>query len=400
MNYKMNDDGPGHPTAETPGKGALAFPFLRLPFRLGAALVAASVALITSPVSGQTTETQAASFTTSASVGPAKPPEKPWPSGMLWIPGGEFSMGGVGPEARPDEFPVHRVRVSPFWMDETEVTNDQFAKFAEATGYVTVAEKKPDWEELKKQLPPGTAKPDDSMLQAGSMVFKPTAGPVPLTNPAQWWDWVIGASWRHPLGPGTDISGKGNYPVVHVCYDDALAYSKWAGKRLPTEAEWEFACRGGEEGKRFTWGEDEPSDTNIKANVWQGKFPYEKKPVDGYFMTAPVRSFPPNRYGLYDMIGNVWEWNADWYRHDYYKKLADTGKVAVDPPGPTDSYDPEEPYTPKRINRGGSFLCNSQYCASYRPSARMKTSPDTGQIHLGFRCVMSDADWRKKNATK
>lgn len=328
-------------------------------------------------------------------------PAGPRPEGMVWVPGGVFTMGGVGDEARRDEFPVHKVRVDGFWMDETEVTNGQFRKFVEATGFVTTAEKPPVWEELAKTLPPGTPKPDDSVLVAGSMLFKPTAGPVPLENPGLWWMWMPGADWRHPLGPRSSLGPEqDNFPVVHVSWDDAVAYCKWAGKRLPTEAEWERACRGGVEGQRFIWGDDAPSDTNIKANLWQGGFPYEKKPNDGYLLGAPVKSFPPNGYGLYDMIGNVWEWTADWYRADTYQMAADHGPDYVEdnPPGPSESLDPDEPHMPKRVNRGGSFLCNAQYCDSYRPSARMKTSPDTGQIHLGFRGVMSQRDWEKLQA--
>lgn len=331
-------------------------------------------------------------------------PPEPWPKGMVWIPGGEFAMGGVGPEAEPEEFPVHRVRVDGFWMDETEVTVRQFKEFVAATGYVTTAEKKPDWEELKKQLPPDTPKPDDSILVAGSMVFAPTTGPVSFEDWQRWWSWVPGADWKHPLGPSSSIDQYTDYdghPVVHVSWDDAIAYCRWADKRLPTEAEWEFACRGGEAGKRFIWGDDPPSDTNIKANLWQGGFPYEKKPVDGFQLTAPVKSFPPNRYGLYDIIGNVWEWCADWYRADTYesdaKKAGEAG-VTENPRGPETGLDPTEPHTPKRINRGGSFLCNAQFCASYRPSARMRTSPDTGQNHLGFRCVMTRGAWEKQAA--
>jgi len=331
-------------------------------------------------------------------------PPEPWPKGMVWIPGGEFAMGGVGPEANPDEFPVHRVRVDGFWMDETEVTVRQFKEFVAATGYVTTAERKPDWEELKKQLPPGTPKPDDSILVAGSMVFAPTPGPVPLDDWQRWWSWVPGADWRHPLGPHSSIDEFTDYddhPVVHVAWDDAIAYCRWADKRLPTEAEWEFACRGGEAGKRFIWGDDPPSDTNIQANLWQGGFPYEKKPVDKFLLTAPVKSFPPNRYGLYDIIGNVWEWCGDWYRADTYeadaRKAGESG-VTVNPRGPETSLDPAEPHTPKRVSRGGSFLCNAQFCASYRPSARMRTSPDTGQNHLGFRCVMTRGAWEQRAA--
>jgi sulfatase modifying factor 1 len=313
---------------------------------------------------------------------------------MRWIPGGEFTMGGVGPEARKDEFPAHRVRLEGFWIDETEVTIGQFKAFIAATGYVTTAEKPPEWEEMKKQLPPGTPMPEASLLVPGSMVFTPTPGPVPLDDWSQWWSWVPGADWKHPLGPRSSVvvdSAYDEHPVVHVSWDDAAAYATWAGKRLPTEAEWEYACRGGKDGLRFEWGEEPPSDaagSAFRANLWQGGFPYERKPLDGYILTAPCRSFPPNGYGLHDMIGNVWEWTADWYRADTYAMNA-TSSVSFDPKGPESSLDPAEPHAPKRVIRGGSFLCDVVYCSSYRPSARMRTVPDTGQSHLGFRCVSS-----------
>ena len=327
-------------------------------------------------------------------------PSKPWPEGMVWIPGGEFAMGGVGPEANPDELPVHRVRVGGFWLDRTEVTVGRFKEFVAATKYVTVAERKPDWEEMKKQLPPGTPKPDEALLVPGSMVFAPTAGPVPLDDWQRWWSWVPGADWKHPLGPRSSIDSSTDYdehPVVHVAWEDAVAFCKWAGKRLPTEAEWERACRGGEEGRRFAWGDDPPGEKDFRANLWQGAFPYERKPADGFLLTAPVKSFPANGYGLYDMIGNVWEWCSDWYRADAYATDAASAEVTVDPQGPKTSVDPGEPHTPKRVNRGGSFLCNSEYCASYRPSARMRTSPDTGQNHLGFRCALSQPAWDERS---
>jgi len=321
---------------------------------------------------------------------------------MVWIPAGEFTMGGVGPEARPDEFPVHRVRVDGFWMDETEVTNKAFRAFVDATRYVTTAEKRPDWEEIKRELPPGTPKPDDSMLVPGAMVFTPTDGPVPLDDWHRWWTWMPGADWSHPLGPDRSIGADhDDHPVVQVSWDDAVAFCAFNGKRLPTEAEWERAARGGVDGQRFTWGDRPPSDTFLPANLWQGAFPYEKKPLDGWLLTAPVKSFPPDRYGLYDMIGNVWEWCSDWYRADYYQTLVEetgAGGVTINPRGPSESLDPDEPWCRKRVNRGGSFLCNCQFCASYRPSARMRTAPDSGQIHLGFRAVMSDAAWRARLA--
>ena len=315
---------------------------------------------------------------------------------MVWIPGGDFDMGGVGPEARTDEFPVHRVRVDGFWMDATEVTNAEFRRFVEATSYVTTAEKKPEWEEIKKQLPPGTPKPDDSVFVPGSLVFKSPPGPVPLSNHARWWEWVQGADWKHPQGPGSSLSGKDdNLPVVHVSWDDAVAYCTWAGKRLPTEAEWEFASLGGGPARRFTWGDEPPSETFHPANLWQGDFPHNPKLLDGYLLSAPVDSDKPNAYGLHHMIGNVWEWCSDWFREDTYKTRAASGETSVNPKGPADSFDPNEPIVPKRVTRGGSFLCDASYCASYRPAARMKTSPDTGMIHTGFRAVVSGADWPK-----
>ena len=327
-------------------------------------------------------------------------PPKPWPPGMVWIPSGEFAMGGMGPEARADEFPVHQVKVDGFWMNETELCNADFRKFVEATGYVTTAEKKPDWEEMKKTLPPGTPKPPEDVLVPGSLVFTPTPGKVPLNDPTQWWQWIQGADWRHPTGPHSSLSQKDDdLPVVHVSWDDAVAYCKWAGKRLPTEAEWEYACLGGGPPRRFIWGKAPPSDTFHPANLWQGQFPYEEKPLDGYLLSCPVRSFKPNGYGLYNMIGNVWEWCSDWYRDDTYSVLAMANQPAVNPQGPADSHDPDEPSMPKRVNRGGSFLCNADYCASYRPAARMKTAPDTGLINLGFRPVVSDSEWRKTQKT-
>jgi formylglycine-generating enzyme len=326
-------------------------------------------------------------------------PAKPWPQGMVWIPPGQFDMGGIGPEARKDEFPIHRVRVDGFWMDETVVTNAEFRKFVKATDYLTTAEKKPDWNEMKKTLPPGTPKPQESMLVPGSMVFVPTKGPVPLDDPSRWWKWTPGASWKHPFGPGSRLEAKDDgYPVVHVSWEDAVAYCKWAGKHLPTEAEWEYACLGGGPARRFIWGEKPPSNTFHPANLWQGGFPYERKPLDGYLYTAPAKSFEPNGYGLYNMIGNVWEWCSDWYRDDYYATLAQDPKPAVNPRGPEESRDPDNPFTPMKVTRGGSFLCNEGYCSSYRPAARMKSSPDSGLSNVGFRAVMSDADWRKRSA--
>jgi sulfatase modifying factor 1 len=306
-------------------------------------------------------------------------------TGMKYIPGGVFSMGGDNGQASPDEFPKHTVAVDPFWMDKTEVTNAQFREFVQATGYITTAEQEPDWEELKKAVPPGTPKPPDSVLIPASLVFKQTKGPVELQDYSQWWGWVAGADWKHPQGKGSSIDGKDNYPVVHVSWYDAVAYANWAGKRLPTEAEWEFAARGGLINNIYPWGNEHVNAGKPKTNSWEGKFPYLNTNRDGYVTSAPVKTYPANGYGLYDMAGNVWEWCSDWYDVDYY---TNTGKDRlVNPQGPSKSNDPEDLYTPKKSLRGGSFLCNDAYCSGYRVARRMKSSPDTGLEHTGFRCV-------------
>lgn len=305
--------------------------------------------------------------------------------GMVKISGGEFLMGASDKEGRSDEYPQHKVKLAGFWMDATEVTNAQFEKFVKATGYITTAEIKPNWEEIKKQLPEGTPKPDESLLVAASLVFTPTTTAVNLNDASQWWTWTKGASWKHPHGPESSIKGKENYPVVHISWDDANAYAKWAGKRLPTEAEWEFAARGGLIDKKYFWGNEEPKKGKIKANIWQGKFPYLNTVADKFTGSAPVKSFAPNGYGLYDMAGNVWEWCSDWYAPEYYKEI--NNKLADNPQGPLKSNDLMEPTIPKKVVRGGSFLCNASYCKGYRVTARMKSSPDTGLEHTGFRCV-------------
>jgi formylglycine-generating enzyme required for sulfatase activity len=309
---------------------------------------------------------------------------------MVWIPGAEFTMGSAGPLARPDEAPPHRVRVDGFWMDATEVTNAQFGAFVAATGYKTIAERPVDWEELKTQLPPGTPKPPGAALQPGSLVFTAPEQPVAAPNHTQWWRWVNGADWRHPTGPGSDIEGLSEHPVVHIAWEDAAAFASWAHKRLPTEAEWELAARGGLEGATYCWGEELTPDGAHVANIWQGAFPSDNTGADGYLATAPVRAFPPNAAGLYAMAGNVWEWTADWYRPDTYaaRVQAAEGAVIENPIGPSSSFDPREPLAPRRTQRGGSFLCHVTYCASYRPSARMGGTIDSGASHIGFRCIM------------
>ncbi|PCE66242.1 sulfatase [Sediminicola luteus] len=310
--------------------------------------------------------------------------------GMVYVPGGIYTMGSEGAWAERHEGPELQVQVKPFYMDETEVTNAQYAEFVKATGYKTIAERPVEWEQIKKDLPAGTPKPADSLLQPGSLVFNPPNFRVPLDTHFRWWAWIRGADWQHPEGPGSDISGKEDHPVVHIAYEDAQAYAKWAGKRLPTEAEWEFASRGGETNKQFAWGDELTPENTYLANFFQGDFPYNNTLEDGFRTSAPVKTFPKNGYGLYDMIGNVWEWTTDWYRPDTKQLLGQqTSKICLDPKGPESSYDPNDPYvTEKRVIKGGSFLCSDQYCSNYRPSSRMATSTDSGQIHLGFRCVV------------
>jgi formylglycine-generating enzyme required for sulfatase activity len=315
-----------------------------------------------------------------------RPPSPP--PGMVWIRGGEFTMGTDSKLGWPDEKPAHRVRVDGFYMDETEVTNDQFRKFVEATKYVTTAEKPPDVEEIMKQVPPGTPRPPKEKLVPGSLVFRPTKGPVDTRDFSQWWQWTPGANWRHPEGPDSDLKGRENHPVVHVSWDDAVAYARWAGKRLPTEAEWEFAARGGLDGKPYVWGDEPFSESHPQCNIWQGEFPWKNTAKDGFERTSPVKSFAPNGYGLYDMAGNAWEWCSDWYDRELYRRRAGV-PLTVNPTGPDHTIDPQRPLTPQRVQRGGSFLCNDSYCSRYRPSARHGCSPDTGMAHVGFRCVMT-----------
>ncbi len=306
--------------------------------------------------------------------------------GMLWIEGGTFSMGADNEQGRRDEYPKHAVKVNGFFMDITEVTNEQFAAFVKAIGYITTAEKDVKWEDLKKQLPAGTKKPSAEMLKTASLVFVPTENPVYLQDYSQWWQWTHGANWQHPKGPGSDIVGKEKFPVVHISWDDANAYCKWAGKRLPTEAEWEYAARGGIKNNVYAWGNENVDSGKTKCNYWQGSFPNKNEIKDGFYGAAPVKSFAPNGFGMYDMAGNVWEWCADLYNNNYYGQLAKIG-IANNPKGPVKSFDPDEPLVAKRVMRGGSYLCNESYCSGYRVAARMKSSPDSGMEHLGFRCV-------------
>ena len=309
------------------------------------------------------------------------------PDGMAWIPGGEFSLGCIDPRSIPhggtnpmaDARPIHRVTVKGFWMDTTEVTNKQFAVFVEETSYVTIAEIPPRAEDF-----PGA--PAENLV-AGSIVFTPPDHPVGLGNHLQWWRYVPGAYWRHPFGPDSSVEGHENEPVVHIAFPDAQAYANWAGKRLPTEAEWEFAARGGQAGQVYPWGDQFRPEGRWMTNTWQGRFPAENTAADGFAGLAPVRQFPPNDYGLYDMSGNVWEWCADWYRPDVYQRQQRGELSTYNPTGPDTSFDPQEPGIPKRVQRGGSFLCTDQYCSRYIVGTRGKGDVSSGCNHIGFRCV-------------
>ena len=323
---------------------------------------------------------------------PASAPDA-LPEGMVYIPGGEFSMGSLDPtemfcggdQPMDDARPLHRVYVDGFFMDATEVTNEAFAAFVQATSYVTVAERKPTRQEFPEV-------PEDKLV-AGSVVFSPAPRPVPLDDHYQWWSYVAGANWRHPDGPSSDLKGREKFPVVHISYEDAAAYAKWAGKRLPTEAEFEFAARGGLTGKPYAWGDELKPGGKWPANIYQGKFPVQggDSGEDGFAGLAPVAQYRPNGYGLFDVGGNVWEWTNDWYRADYYSTLAAQGGIARNPQGPSSSLDPAEPDQPKRVQRGGSFLCTDEYCTRYMVGTRGKGEVRSASNHVGFRCVKDAA---------
>jgi formylglycine-generating enzyme required for sulfatase activity len=309
--------------------------------------------------------------------------------GMVYIPGGQFSMGSLDPtemvcggdQPMDDARPLHRVYLDGFFMDATEVTNAEFASFVKAAGYLTVAERKPTREEFPDA-------PEENLV-AGSVVFSPPPRPVPLDDHYQWWSYVPGANWRHPDGPNSNITGREEFPVVHISYEDAAAYAKWAGKRLPTEAEFEFAARGGLTGKPYAWGDELKPGGKWPANIYQGKFPQKGGDTgeDGFKGIAPVAQYRANGYGLFDVGGNVWEWCSDWYRPDYYSTLAQEGGIAHNPKGPASSLDPYEPKQPKRVQRGGSFLCTDLYCTRYMVGTRGKGEVRSASNHLGFRCV-------------
>ncbi len=308
------------------------------------------------------------------------------PDHMAWIPGGTFWMG-CDDCGMPDARPAHLATVDAFWMDSTPVTNAQFARFVNETGYVTVAERTLDPAQF-----PGAAK---DMLVPGSIVFvAPATTPATLDDPSQWWKYAPGVSWAHPEGPTSSPVGREQHPVVHVAYEDAQAYATWAGKRLPTEAEYEFAARGGLDRNRFAWGNDLTPGGRSMANTWQGNFPVKNSGDDGYLGTSPVTAFPPNAFGLYDVGGNVWQWCSDWYRPDTYATAAAKGVPATNPQGPADSFDPQEPGPAKRVVRGGSHLCSDHYCSRYLVGSRGKAEVSSGTSNLGFRLVQSASQSR------
>ena len=306
--------------------------------------------------------------------------------GMIRLPGGTFTMGSDAHYA--EEAPAHRVTVSGFWMDATPVTNAEFKRFVKATGHVTVAERKPDPRDYPGALP--------HMLYAGSLVFEPKPDIVDLTNWSQWWTLKPGADWRHPYGKGSHIHGLDDHPVVHVAHADALAFARWSGKDLPTEAEWEYAARGGLEGTEFAWGDELYPGGRQMANTWQGRFPVENLALDGYERTSPVTAFPPNGHGIYDMIGNTWEWTQDWFSSRHPADAKKAGCIPRDPRGAAidGSYDPSQPMIriPRKVIKGGSHLCAPNYCRRYRPAARHAEAIDTSTSHLSFRCVVRDEE--------
>ncbi len=319
------------------------------------------------------------------SAQPAPATDDPRVAHMQWIPGGRFEMGASN--TVPDEFPPHVVALDGFWMDRTEVTNRQFKEFVDFTGYLTTAERapelrsiQPDSELANIQIPPELNKPGSIC----SLQLSSRDDIDPQKGAYSWWQYVPGANWMHPEGAESTIEGRMEHPVVHVSWLDAKAWCDWAGKKLPTEAQWEFAARGNRSRAVYPWGDDLNPDGKWPHNIWQGEFPIQDTGEDGFTRTAPVKSFPANDFGLYEITGNVWEWCADYYQPEYYAV-----SPSQNPPGPESSYDPQEPGIIKRVQRGGSFMCSDQYCVGYRVSARMKGEEDTGAFHTGFRCVVT-----------
>jgi sulfatase modifying factor 1 len=301
---------------------------------------------------------------------------------LAWIPGGTFSMGSDTHYL--EEAPAHLASVDGFWIDRTPVTNAQFRQFVRETGHITFAERKPDAKDYPNALP--------RLLFAGSLVFSPPRHPVDLRDWSQWWRLTRGANWRHPYGPKSNIHELGSHPVVHVTYSDALAYARWAGKELPTEAEWELAARGGLDRAEFAWGDELTPSGKHMANTWQGAFPHQNLASDGYERTSPVAAYPPNRYGVHDMIGNVWEWTSDWYEPKHRSNPPKACCIPENPRGGQEegSYDPDQPEVriPRKVIKGGSHLCAPNYCRRYRPAARHPEPVDTSASNVGFRCVV------------
>ncbi len=330
--------------------------------------------------SARQTQLQAVPFSISETRLDPQDEARPAREGMVWIRGGSYARGCFNCDLA-DSLPIHRVRLTGFWLDETPVTNEQFTHFVDETHYVTIAERVPKAEDFpdvpKDQLVPGSA------------VFVAPDSAVPLVNALRWWKYQPGASWRQPEGPGSAIASRNDHPAVHIAFFDAEAYCKHVGKRLVTEAEFEFAARGGLEGKLYSWGDDLKPGGRWLANIWQGHFPNYNQVEDGYRSTSPVKAFPPNGYGLYDMSGNVWQWTSDWYRSDYYQTLANQTGDIQDPKGPTESFDPQDPDLPKRVQRGGSFLCSAEYCTRYLVASRGKGDPGSAGSNTGFRCAQN-----------
>lgn len=315
--------------------------------------------------------------------------------GMVKISGGVFEMGGDTPDGfedmpktalpQRDELPKHNVQISDFWMDEHKVTNAKFTEFINATGYITIAERPILWEDIKNQVPPGTPKPPEENLLPGSLVFNYADKNAARDNSQNWWAFVKGANWSHPKGPGSSIEDLDNYPVVHISWYDAIAYAKWAEKRLPTEAE--YAMRAGLTNQMYPWGNEKINEGEFYANHLQGEFPYNNTKDDGFEYLAPIKSFPSNGYDLYDIAGNVWEWINDWYSAKYYYELEQSKSMSINPQGPEEGFETQNNFIKNKSIKGGSFLCHDDWCSGYRNARRMLNKPDTSMEHVGFRCV-------------